>query len=223
MAVPEKGVGRRECPSRPSQGVLKTSANLWKSFPKLGINLWKTGALRRAHPAHDVAQEACSDVELGMTMNRPTFNLSDAARLTGVSRSTMRRYREAGDFPNAYKNTDRQWMIPVEDLLARGLKLQGELSRAITLTEPAQALPQAGAVDMPTGMAKELNDLRRELAVEQARRQGVEELLVEVRRRADLAEMALKQLEAPKTQEPIPAPAAEAPATEELKRRWWQW
>ena len=163
-----------------------------------------------------------------MTMTRPSFNLSDAARLTGVSRSTMRRYREAGDFPDAYKNTDKQWMIPLENLLAKGLKPIGEVSRTVTLTGQDQDHPQAGPVDAPNPLADEVAKLRTELAVERAQREGVENLLTEVRRRADLAEMALRQIEAPKgpvpadpAPTPPPAQPVETTVPEAPKKRWW--
>lgn len=174
----------------------------------------------QAHPAHDLAQWACSGLKLSMTMSRPVFSLSDAARLTGVSRSTMRRYREGGDFPNAYKNTDKVWMIPVEDLLAKGLKLQGEASTQTTLSRPAHDQPQAGSGAMPNqevdALKAELAQARIDLAREQAQREGVENVLAEVRKRADSLDMALRQLEAGKPQpKPTPPPPPPAP------KGWW--
>ena len=146
-------------------------------------------------------------------MNRPSFTLSRAAQVTGVSRSTIRRYHEAGDFPNAWKTTKGVWMVPVEDLLAKGLKV-GEAKTKTTLSEPAQDEPRAIAVGMPTGVPEEVVNLRVELATERARRESAEALLIEVRRRADSLDMALKQIEAAKpAPAPTPPPAAPAPPT----------
>ncbi|WP_399554282.1 hypothetical protein [Streptomyces anulatus] len=40
-----------------------------------------------------------------------------------MSRSTIRRRREAGDLPNAVQDEARGWLIPVGDLLAAGFRL----------------------------------------------------------------------------------------------------
>lgn len=49
------------------------------------------------------------------------FRLNEAAASCGVSRSTMRRKRESGAFPNAYTDAAGAWIIPLADLLAAGL------------------------------------------------------------------------------------------------------
>lgn len=134
----------------------------------------------------------------------------------------MRRYREAGDFPNAYKNTDKLWMIPVEDLLAKGLKLQGEASTQTTLNGRDQDRPQAGPQAMPNSevdtLKAELAQVRIDLAREHAQREGVENVLAEVRKRADSLDMALRQLEAGR---PAQAQAA-APPPPAAPKNWWQ-
>ncbi|NEC32304.1 hypothetical protein G3I66_03770 [Streptomyces rubrogriseus] len=40
-----------------------------------------------------------------------------------MSRTTIRRRREAGELPGAVLDDDRGWLIPVEDLLAAGFRL----------------------------------------------------------------------------------------------------
>jgi hypothetical protein len=138
-------------------------------------------------------------VELSMTTTRPSFTLSEAAKLVAVSRSSIRRYRESGDFPNSYQD-DRngQWMIPIEDLLAKGLKPVGELSKTTTLTGPAREQAEPSSEGAPT-LAERLKDAEHALALERAERKGIENLLHEVERRADLAERALLMIEAPKS------------------------
>lgn len=56
-------------------------------------------------------------------MKRPMLSLREAASACGVSRTTIRRRREAGDLPNAVQDPRRGWVIPVEDLLAAGFRL----------------------------------------------------------------------------------------------------
>ncbi|EST17892.1 hypothetical protein M877_39990 (plasmid) [Streptomyces niveus NCIMB 11891] len=51
------------------------------------------------------------------------LNQREAAAACGVSRTTIRRRREAGDLPNAVQDDVRGWLIPVDDLLAAGLRL----------------------------------------------------------------------------------------------------
>lgn len=72
-------------------------------------------------PAHDPDRaEATPDHE----PVRPTFGLTEAAKLTGTSRSTIKRRLAAGDFPNATKDEDGTWRFSPGDLLAAGLKLR---------------------------------------------------------------------------------------------------
>lgn len=123
--------------------------------------------------------------------------MSDAAKLVSVSRSTIRRYREAGYFPNAYQDGDRQWMIPIEDLLAKGLKPVGELSKTTTLMAPAHEPDEASSVDAPN-LLNRLKDAEHQLELERANHKGTERLLHEVERRAELAERALLMIESPK-------------------------
>ena len=59
-----------------------------------------------------------------VNMARPALSIREAVKATGTSRSTIRRYREAGKFPSAYQyGDDHAWHIPVDDLLRAGLRL----------------------------------------------------------------------------------------------------
>ncbi len=71
-----------------------------------------------------------------VNMARPAMSISETIAATGVSRSTIRRYREAGKFPDAYQYGDDQaWHIPVDNLLAAGLKLTEQ-------GDPGQGTPE---------------------------------------------------------------------------------
>ncbi|MEU5902667.1 helix-turn-helix transcriptional regulator [Streptomyces venezuelae] len=54
---------------------------------------------------------------------RPLLTQREAATACGVSRSTIRRRREAGDLPGAVLDDERGWLVPVEALLAAGFRL----------------------------------------------------------------------------------------------------
>ncbi|MXG30507.1 helix-turn-helix transcriptional regulator [Streptomyces sp. YIM 132580] len=56
-------------------------------------------------------------------MTRPMLNQREAAAACGVSRTTIRRRREAGDLPGAVQDPARGWLIPIPDLLAAGFRL----------------------------------------------------------------------------------------------------
>ena len=49
------------------------------------------------------------------------FTMQEAADRCGVDKSTISRKRKTGKFPNAWKEADGSWRIPLADLLADGL------------------------------------------------------------------------------------------------------
>jgi hypothetical protein len=48
------------------------------------------------------------------------LTISEAARACAVNHRTIRRHRDAGDFPGAYKDQENVWRIPTADLEAAG-------------------------------------------------------------------------------------------------------
>jgi predicted DNA-binding transcriptional regulator AlpA len=99
-----KAQGNHGCPYGPYRGE-----------PVRGIGAPKVngsrsrGLCKRKHypifrPAH-VRGSPFGNVK-SMT-NRPAWTLTEAVQRTGISRSTLRRYLDAGRFPNAYKDTSK--------------------------------------------------------------------------------------------------------------------
>lgn len=174
--------------------------------------------------------------------NRPAFTLSEAAERTGTSRSTMRRYRETGKFPNAYKDTDRQWRVPVEDLLASGLTLSGQAQpeQVSKPSEQAQVL-------QPEPLSERVRELEGLLALERARTEGLERVASAAEANAADLRMALRMIEAARPErgeqtqadqvrtlneqgvstppeqgeQGMSAPSEHHASTP--RRRWWQW
>lgn len=130
--------------------------------------------------------------------NRPAFTLSEAAERTGASRSTMRRYREAGKFPNAYKGTDKQWRVPVEDLLANGLTLSGQAQAEQVSAPTEHPREQAREQAPPPGglLVERVRELEAALAVERARAEGLERVAAAAEANAADLRMALRMIEA---------------------------
>ncbi|WP_200430188.1 AlpA family transcriptional regulator [Streptomyces sp. NE5-10] len=58
-----------------------------------------------------------------MSMRRSLLARREAVAACGVSRSTIRRRREAGDLPGCVRDEERGWLIPVDALLAAGFRL----------------------------------------------------------------------------------------------------
>lgn len=161
--------------------------------------------------------------------NRPSWDLGEAAERCGVSRSTVRRYREQGKFPNAFKDTTGAWKIPLEDLLAVGWKPNA----------PAQPEP----VSVPPEPDKSINDkvleLEQALMLERVKREAAEQANMQMKANLEDLRTAMRMIEAKPVSAPVseaepakglptePAPARlpEQPleATEQpKKRRWWQ-
>lgn len=96
-------------------------------------------------------------------MSRPSWTISDAADRVGVSRSTIRRYRESGKFPHAFKDSAGVWKVPLEDLLAVGLR---PVDPALSVVpEPVES-----------GLSERVRELESALAVERARNEGLQRL-----------------------------------------------
>ncbi|MPY12312.1 helix-turn-helix domain-containing protein [Arthrobacter bussei] len=146
--------------------------------------------------------------------NRPAFTLSEAAERTNSSRSTMRRYREAGKFPNAYKGTDSQWRVPVEDLLANGLTLSGQ-AQPEQVSAPTEQAPPTGGV-----LVERVRELEAALAVERAKAEGLERVAAAAEANAADLRMALRMIEAarPEQGERAQAEHVSAPTEQGVSR-----
>jgi hypothetical protein len=150
----------------------------------------------------------------------PSLTIAEAARLGGVSVSTIRRYLAAGRFPTAQQQSSPvpgqrgPWRIPTQDLLAAGLRPHqarttdhdgtDEPSTRRTAREPANS---------------RIRELEHALELERTRRQAAEDLAAERARTIQTLESALAALQAqraapaPTTTVPSPAPPSDATDT----------
>lgn len=128
------------------------------------------------------------------------WTISEAAQQCEVSRSTIRRYRDQGKFPNAEKTLEG-WVIPVNDLISAGLKPGKPKAGDDVLTEQGQP---------DTSIAQELIELRAALKIEQAHRQAAE--LIAAEREQALKDMrqAMRMIEAAPAQTFAPDSAQKA-------------
>jgi predicted DNA-binding transcriptional regulator AlpA len=98
---------------------------------------------------------------------RPAWTLTEAVQRTGASRSTLRRYLDAGKFPNAYKDSSKAWRFPLEDLLAAGL----------SVSEPPSERAQSTPIEqLSTATAEQVSKLEQALREERTRADAAERL-----------------------------------------------
>ena len=158
-------------------------------------------------------------------MTRPSWTIAESAERCGVSRSTVRRYRESDKFPNAWKDSAGAWKIPLEDLLAVGW----------APVDPAQSAPPEPA---PDRSQDRIAELERALELERVRRESAEQLAAQTQANLTDLRTALKMLEGAAVSAP-PAPAeqpvalppergqvnlhgqATEPPEQPTRRRWW--
>ena len=132
--------------------------------------------------------------------NRPAWTLTEAVQRTGASRSTIRRYLDAGKFPNAYKDTSKAWRFPIEDLLAAGL----------SVSEPPAEQAQSMPTEQPSNaVAEQVSKLEQALREERARADNAERLAASYLDNVHDLRRALRMLEA--------APSKPEQATEQAQ------
>lgn len=126
-------------------------------------------------------------------VNRPAWTISEAVERTGASRSTIRRYRDAGKFPSAFKDSAGVWRVPIEDLLAAGLSVNGpaRLDQVNQVSEHASPIPEHVAETL----REKVNELERALAVEQAKNEGLTRAAAAAEQNARDLRQALRMLE----------------------------
>jgi hypothetical protein len=168
-------------------------------------------------------------------MDRPLLTLREAAAASGNSYSTLRRRREAGAFPGATKDAARGWVVPVEDLLAAGIRLNApappdppaeDAPPVQAGTEPSreQLLAQLAAATTEARMLREMLARQEQTAVRE--RAAAEQNLGDLRRQVLMLTAAPEptvylpgqptSFSGQPTGQPTGSPAAAQ------QRRWWQ-
>jgi predicted DNA-binding transcriptional regulator AlpA len=141
--------------------------------------------------AHGQRDQAVKEV----TPNRPAWTLTEAVQRTGASRSTLRRYLDAGRFPNAYKDTSKAWRFPLEDLLAAGLSVSEPPSERAQSTPTEQGL-SASTEQASSASAEQVSKLEQALREERTRADNAERLAASYLDNVQDLRRALRMLEA---------------------------
>jgi hypothetical protein len=154
--------------------------------------------------------------------SRPSLTIAEAARLCGVSASTIRRYLAAGRFPTAHQQPSPisgqrgLWRIPTQDLLAAGLR-PGQAHRP---NQHQRNDPSSGRTAAQPGDDR-VRELEHALELERTRRRAAEDLAAERAHTIQTLEGALAALQAqhaaqapnPNRAAPLPAPPSDATGT----------
>jgi hypothetical protein len=107
-----------------------------------------------------------------VAVNGPSVSLAEAARTTGRSVSTIRRWLASDAIPGAFRTPDGSWDIPISGLISAGLEPR-------QTPPPAEVVPEPIAEVVPAPSA-EVERLRAEL--DAARDREVASLRAEVQR-----------------------------------------
>jgi excisionase family DNA binding protein len=134
----------------------------------------------------------------------PSLTIAEAARLSGVSVSTIRRYLAAGRLPTAHQQPSPipgqrgLWRIPTQDLLTAGLRPhQARTPDREQKDEPPSRRTAGQPGDVRVG------ELEHALELERTRRRAAEDLAAERAHTIQTLESALRALQA---QHAAPAP-----------------
>jgi Helix-turn-helix domain len=152
--------------------------------------------------------------------SRPSLTIAEAARLCGVSVSTIRRYLAAGRFPTAHHQPGpipgqrELWRIPTQDLLAAGLRP----CQAHRPDRAQQNEPSSGRTASQSSVDDRVRQLEHALELERTRRRAAEDLAAERAHTIQTLERALAALQAhhaapapnPDRTAPSPAPPSDA-------------
>jgi hypothetical protein len=146
--------------------------------------------------------------------SQPSLTIAEAARLGGVSASTIRRYLAAGRFPTAQQQSSPvpgrrgPWRIPTQELLAAGLRpRQPRTPDHDGNDEPSTGRTAGEPVD------DRVRALEHALELERTRRRTAEDLAAERAHTIQTLESALAALLAQRAA-PAPATTSSAPPSD---------
>lgn len=175
---------------------------------------------------------------------RPRFSESQAAKLCGVSRSTIQRARKRGDIPGV-ERIGNGWSLPLEGLLAAGFtpesgtgtplgtplpaSMPGQVpatARPARPDEPQKSAPPAADLAEIHRLELELEQARAEARVMRAERDAAQAIAEERQRIIALLEAPKNALSAtnaaaiPQPSEPPPPTPTAEPSTSPKRSRW---
>lgn len=115
--------------------------------------------------------------DAAVNRSRPWLTLAEAVQATGVSHSTMKRRLRADAFPDATQDSNGAWIIPVDNLLAAGLRVNAPTGTAATSSPEPTAAPdprdaRIAELEAQLAAARQAAQMAQELAAERLDRVG---------------------------------------------------
>lgn len=97
----------------------------------------------------------------------PSYTITEAVQVTGRSRPTLRRYLDAGRFPNAFRDPEAgehgPWRIPAGDLRAAGFTIEADTADDTTAPDHELRSQLAVALAVAEERARTIEMLRAQL------------------------------------------------------------
>jgi hypothetical protein len=169
-------------------------------------------------------------------MSRPALTLSAAAAACGVSRSTIRRRRESGDFPSAFRDETGSWHVPIEDLLACGFRLTHQGEGLSSSSRPggehgqghtSEQAPKQGGQAPEQALTDALVAAEARATIAEARAESLERVLAERAQVVEALQVALRAIEArPQAvvdvRDPVTVQSARLESESAERRGWWR-
>lgn len=158
-------------------------------------------------------------------MTGPTLSLAEAARSTGRSTTTLRRWVDTGRLVDVDRTSDGGYRIPVASLIAAGLTPRTTPADTSTPTPAVTSEVERLRSDLDTAQRAEVERLRSEVTDLRSR---LDRRDAEVERLLDTLGRMTRALPPADTSTPTPAPAdtsttrppSMTDAGRELLRRW---
>src|SRR6266540_5567729 len=144
----------------------------------------------------------------------PALSISEAAKICGVKRRTIRRRHQAGEFEHAFKDPAGTWRIPVKDLVAAGL-------RPTVVSYPDEPRIVFSADSQADRLLTEVAVLRERVRALEIIAKEREERVIDLRTilRMLPAPKVADEAALPRAEEPLPPPLdiEEGPVEEEVR------
>ena len=144
----------------------------------------------------------------------PALSISEAAKICGVKRRTIRRRHQAGEFEHAFKDPAGTWRIPVKDLVATGL-------RPTVVSYPDEPRIVFSADSQADRLLTEVAVLRERVRALEIIAKEREERVIDLRTilRMLPAPKVADEAALPRAEEPLPPPLdiEEGPVEEEVR------
>lgn len=155
---------------------------------------------------------------------RPLLTIAQVIEQFDLSRATVRRGIESGRFKGAHKDRQGRWIVPVESLIAEGVKPRNSWLKDVA-TEHAHERAQSAhdmLIPIQEKVATELAHIEDELAQERFKVTQLEAQLEAERRLREASERNAQDLRSAMRMIEARMPPESAGSVMKPAHRWWK-